>query len=130
MEEITTEESQDVVIDKKFWEYFDLKIENNQPIMTLNFNESNASDTSDVTVIAAPEHGFVLIVYSVLLVIGAFGNVAVFTSLVRSRRRKSRVNLLMTHLVVADIIVIFFVIPLEVSLSSINTRVDAVKIKV
>lgn len=66
----------------------------------------------------------ILYLSSALLITGAFGNVAVFTSLVRSRRRKSRVNLLMTHLAVADMIVTFIVIPLEVSFKNVKLFVQ------
>ncbi|CAH0687870.1 unnamed protein product [Spodoptera exigua] len=72
----------------------------------------NVTEVVDTT-IPAPEQGFVVGVYSALLAAGAVGNIGVFASLMRSRRRKSRVNLLMTHLVIADMIVLFIVIPLE-----------------
>lgn len=88
---------------EKFWDYFNMEM-----------SDLNMTDR-DVTM-PAPEQGLVIGVYSALLVIGAVGNVGVFASLLRSRRRKSRVNLLMTHLVVADLMVTFIVIPLEVSL--------------
>ncbi|KOB70588.1 Neuropeptide receptor A28 [Operophtera brumata] len=65
---------------------------------------SNITD-SDEMAVAVPEHEMVVGVYSALLVIGAVGNVAVFYALMSSRRRKSRVNLLMTHLVVADMMI-------------------------
>lgn len=90
--------------DQNFWDYFNME----------GTSIVNVTDVVDVT-IPAPEQGFVVGVYSALLVAGAVGNVGVFASLMRSRRRKSRVNLLMTHLVVADMIVLFIVIPLEVS---------------
>lgn len=90
-----------------FWDYFDMEPVDQHP--------QNMSDRGDTSV-PAPEE-FVVAVYSVLLVVGAIGNVTVFAALLRSRRRKSRVNLLMTHLVVADMIVTFIVIPLEVSVS-------------
>ncbi|XP_032514281.2 adipokinetic hormone/corazonin-related peptide receptor variant I-like [Danaus plexippus] len=66
------------------------------------------------------DQGFVVGIYSALFVVGAAGNVCVFVSLVRSRRRKSRVNLLMTHLAVADLIVTFIVIPFEIGWRTTN----------
>lgn len=75
---------------------------------------TNLTDSEEITV-PIPEHDMVIGVYSALLVVGALGNIAVFYALMSSRRRKSRVNLLMTHLVVADMMVTFIVIPLEVS---------------
>ncbi|XP_054287598.1 adipokinetic hormone/corazonin-related peptide receptor variant I-like [Macrosteles quadrilineatus] len=56
----------------------------------------------------------VVVIYSVLFLVASVGNVTVFVSLVRSRRRKSRVTLMMTHLSIADMIVTFFMIPLEI----------------
>ncbi|XP_063383182.1 adipokinetic hormone/corazonin-related peptide receptor variant I-like [Cydia fagiglandana] len=87
-----------------FWDYFDAT------------EPSEASAAS----VPAPDQGFVLVLYSVLLGTGAVGNVAVFASLLRSRRRKSRVNLLMTHLAVADLIVICVIIPLEIGWRTTN----------
>ncbi|KAJ8718398.1 hypothetical protein PYW08_002635 [Mythimna loreyi] len=93
----------EVDCDQQFWEYFNME----------GTSIVNVTEVVDTT-IPAPEQGFVVGVYSALLAAGAVGNVGVFASLMRSRRRKSRVNLLMTHLVVADMIVLFIVIPLEV----------------
>lgn len=87
--------------EKYLWESFSTEI-----------IEMNATDRADM--VAAPEQAFVIAVYSALLITGALGNVGVFASLMKSRRRKSRVNLLMTHLVIADMMVTFVVIPLEV----------------
>ncbi|XP_037292470.1 gonadotropin-releasing hormone II receptor-like [Manduca sexta] len=95
--------------EQKLWDYF------NMDVPTEALNSTECAD-----VMPAPEHGFVVGMYSALLVVGAVGNAGVFASLVRSRRRKSRVNLLMTHLVVADLIVTFIVIPLEVSWRTTN----------
>ncbi|KAJ2949648.1 hypothetical protein O0L34_g15573 [Tuta absoluta] len=93
--------------DQKFLDYFNLDATPSESVNAMNVTEDNS--------MIVPEQGFVIGMYSALLATGALGNVAVFASLVRSRRRKSRVNLLMTHLAVADMIVTFIVIPLEVS---------------
>lgn len=55
-----------------------------------------------------------IIVYSVLFVCAAVGNVPVFLSLIRNRHRKSRIKLMMLHLAIADLIVTFIFIPTEV----------------
>lgn len=89
-------------------------ISDNQKFLDYFNDVPNTTDTV-VDTVPVSEQGFVVCIYSTLFAVGAVGNVCVFISLVRSRRRKSRVNLLMTHLVVADLIVIFIVIPLEVS---------------
>ncbi|CAG4935058.1 unnamed protein product [Colias eurytheme] len=93
--------------DHKFWEYFNMDF-----IM-------NATDPEQETVLTS-DQGFVVGIYSALFLVGAAGNIAVFIALIRSRRRKSRVNLLMTHLVIADLIVTFIVIPLEIGWRTTN----------
>lgn len=55
-----------------------------------------------------------IIAYSVLFVIAAIGNLTVFFTLLRHRQWKSRVNLMIMHLVGADLMVTFITIPLEV----------------
>lgn len=58
----------------------------------------------------------VIIVYCILFVVTAAGNLSVVITLFRSRRhRKSRVSLMICHLAVADLMVAFIMIPLEVS---------------
>lgn len=51
-----------------------------------------------------------------MFVIAAAGNLSVIITLFRSKRhRRSRISLMICHLAVADLIVAFFMIPLEVS---------------
>lgn len=64
----------------------------------------------------------VVIVYSMLFVVAAIGNLSVFITLIRSRHRKSRMSLIMTHLTIADLIVTFLMIPLEVRLIWLGVR--------
>ena len=52
--------------------------------------------------------------YSVLFIIGAVGNLSVFVTLFRNRRRRSRVNKFIMHLALADMIVVFIMMPLEI----------------
>lgn len=54
-----------------------------------------------------------VIVYCLLFVAAAVGNLTVFLTLFRNRHRKSRVNLFIMHLSVADLIVTFIMLPLE-----------------
>ncbi|KAJ8718285.1 hypothetical protein PYW08_002522 [Mythimna loreyi] len=86
-------------IDKKFWDYFD----------------GATTASSNITETVLRDQGPVLVIYGILLAVGGVGNVAVLVSLARSRRRKSRVDLMMTHLALADVCVTCGVIPLEVS---------------
>ncbi|XP_050676126.1 adipokinetic hormone/corazonin-related peptide receptor variant I-like [Leptidea sinapis] len=94
---------------ENFWDYFSTDL-------TMNITDN------DVDSVGESDQGFVVGIYTGLFMVGAAGNMAVFIALVRSRRRKSRVNLLMTHLVIADLIVTFIVIPLEISLLNNFTR--------
>ncbi|XP_064474900.1 adipokinetic hormone/corazonin-related peptide receptor variant I-like isoform X2 [Ornithodoros turicata] len=55
-----------------------------------------------------------VIIYIVLFVVATSGNVPVFISLLGKRHRKSRIKLMIMHLALADLIVTFFMIPLEV----------------
>ena len=55
-----------------------------------------------------------VITYSALFVLAASGNLTVFVILFRNRRRRSRVNLFIMHLSVADMIVTFVMLPIEI----------------
>ena len=56
-----------------------------------------------------------VIAYCFLFIIAACGNLTVFITLYRNRHRKSRVNLFIMHLSVADLVVTFVTLPLEVT---------------
>ncbi|CAN8029067.1 unnamed protein product [Ixodes persulcatus] len=56
-----------------------------------------------------------VVIYCILFIIAAGGNVPVFVTLLRNRHRKSRIKLMIMHLAIADLIVTFVMIPLEVS---------------
>lgn len=56
-----------------------------------------------------------LIAYSLLLPIAAVGNLLVFVALFRNRHRKSRVNMMILHLSLADMIVTFVFLPTEIT---------------
>ncbi|XP_019762499.2 adipokinetic hormone/corazonin-related peptide receptor variant I [Dendroctonus ponderosae] len=56
----------------------------------------------------------IILVYMILFLIAAIGNLTVFISLFRSRHRKSRISLMIRHLAIADLIVTFVMIPIEV----------------
>lgn len=56
-----------------------------------------------------------LISYSILFPLAAIGNLLVFTALLRNRNRKSRVNLMLLHLTLADMIVTFIFLPTEIT---------------
>ncbi|XP_071100594.1 adipokinetic hormone/corazonin-related peptide receptor variant I-like isoform X2 [Haliotis cracherodii] len=54
-----------------------------------------------------------VIAYSCLFLVAACGNLTVFITLFRNRNIKSRVNLFIMHLSIADLIVTFVMLPLE-----------------
>ncbi|XP_037873389.1 adipokinetic hormone receptor isoform X1 [Bombyx mori] len=62
-------------------------------------------------------HMVSMTVYSVLMVISATGNLTVLYQLVRRRRAKraSRLDILLMHLAVADLMVTFLMMPLEIA---------------
>lgn len=56
-----------------------------------------------------------VVLYSLMFMLGAGGNIPVIFTLIRNRHRKSRVNLMIMHLASADLIVTFVMIPLEIA---------------
>lgn len=56
----------------------------------------------------------VVSIYSVLFIISSIGNTTVFISLVKNRNRKLRINLLILNLTIADLIVTYIMIPMEI----------------
>lgn len=56
----------------------------------------------------------IVIIYSILFVISSIGNTTVFISLVKNRNRKLRINLLILNLTIADLIVTYIMIPVEI----------------
>ncbi|GLV31177.1 Adipokinetic hormone receptor [Carabus blaptoides fortunei] len=70
----------------------------------------------------------VVIVYCVLFLVAAVGNLTVFITLFKSRHRKSRISLMITHLAVADLMVTFIMIPLEVLVWLYDFESDATQI--
>ncbi|XP_011500125.1 PREDICTED: gonadotropin-releasing hormone II receptor-like isoform X1 [Ceratosolen solmsi marchali] len=56
----------------------------------------------------------IVIVYCVCFFVAAVGNLTVFLTLSRGRYRKSRISLMICHLSIADLLVAFFTIPIEI----------------
>ncbi|GFR88790.1 gonadotropin-releasing hormone receptor [Elysia marginata] len=56
-----------------------------------------------------------VITYSCLLVVASCGNLTVFITLFRNRGHKSRINMFIMHLAIADLIVTFITLPLEIA---------------
>ncbi|XP_013173702.1 PREDICTED: gonadotropin-releasing hormone receptor-like [Papilio xuthus] len=81
--------------------------------MVIFNSASTDSDYVSTDLLPRDQHA-VIVTYWVLMTLGALGNLAVLISLAKTRRRKSRVDLLMTHLAIADVSVTCGVIPLEI----------------
>ncbi|XP_066142089.1 adipokinetic hormone/corazonin-related peptide receptor variant I-like [Euwallacea fornicatus] len=81
----------------------------------LNFNNFLMNDTvPTINQVPSVRNILLFFVYVVLFLIAAIGNLTVFISLFRSRHRKSRISLMIRHLAIADLIVTFVMIPIEV----------------
>ncbi|CAG5058999.1 unnamed protein product [Parnassius apollo] len=80
---------------------------------TENCEKSEIPANKTIEELLTRDQHAVIVTYWVLMTLGAFCNLAVLLSLTRTRRRKSRVDLLMTHLAIADVLVTCGVIPLE-----------------
>lgn len=86
----------------------------NNTWIILDVNGSRANDTFPNSY--SSRNILIIFVYTVLFSIAAVGNLTVFISLFRSRHRKSRISLMIRHLAIADLIVTFVMIPIEVSI--------------
>ncbi|KAF4527498.1 hypothetical protein B566_EDAN015435, partial [Ephemera danica] len=61
-------------------------------------------------------HVLSIATYSVLLVISATGNITVLSLLLQRRRKAhSRINTMLLHLAIADLLVTFLLMPLEIA---------------
>ena len=63
-------------------------------------------------------HIITITLYSVFFVIAASGNLTVFITLFRNREEKIRVNMFIMHLSIADLIVTFIMMPMEIGWNS------------
>lgn len=59
-----------------------------------------------------------VVAYSCMFVVAACGNLTVFITLFRNRSAKSRINMFIMHLAIADLIVTFIMLPLEIAWNS------------
>ncbi|XP_046399245.1 adipokinetic hormone/corazonin-related peptide receptor variant I-like [Ischnura elegans] len=61
-------------------------------------------------------HTVSIVTYSILLVVSAVGNISVLCILLRRRRgARSRINTMLLHLAIADLLVTFILMPLEIA---------------
>lgn len=90
-------------------------LENTENNSTLSYNFSNDTHYPLDLLTFTHESRVEAIVYGILFLLAAAGNVPVLISLIRNRHRKSRVQTMILHLAIADLIVTFIMIPLEVA---------------
>lgn len=90
-------------------------IENLYLNSTIFSNVSNESQYTLDLLTFTHESRVEAIVYGILFLLAAAGNVPVLINLIRNRHRKSRIQTMILHLAIADLIVTFIMIPLEVA---------------
>lgn len=82
----------------------------------LNYSDGNlTSPPMDIPESLTDINMTQLIAYSLLFPLAAVGNLLVFVALFRNRHRKSRVNMMILHLSLADMIVTFVFLPTEIT---------------
>ena len=81
---------------------------------TRDLNHSGHYDTLPREILFTGDSLVSVVAYCVLFVIAAVGNLTVFITLFRNRRRKSRVSMFIMHLSLADLIVTFIMLPMEI----------------
>jgi hypothetical protein len=91
-------------------------------IQDFDFQSNNTNTSSRGTLTSVPdaltftaENLVAVTGYPILFVIGTCGNLTVFITLFRNRHVKSRVNLFILHLSIADLIVAFVILPMEIT---------------
>ncbi|XP_058454971.1 adipokinetic hormone/corazonin-related peptide receptor variant I-like isoform X2 [Malaya genurostris] len=61
-------------------------------------------------------HQLQIVLYSVLMIVSAIGNITVLTLLIKRRlKTHSRIDMMLTHLAIADLLVTFLMMPLEIA---------------
>lgn len=84
----------------------------------LNYSDANftaSTSSMDIPKSLTDINMTQLIAYSLLFPLAAVGNLLVFVALFRNRHRKSRVNMMILHLSLADMIVTFVFLPTEIT---------------
>lgn len=94
----------------------------NTSLQDFDFQSNNTNTSSRGTLNSVPdaltftaENLVAVTGYPILFVIGTCGNLTVFITLFRNRHVKSRVNLFILHLSIADLIVAFVILPMEIT---------------
>ncbi|XP_021700049.1 gonadotropin-releasing hormone II receptor isoform X4 [Aedes aegypti] len=78
-------------------------------------NSSNWNEPLPIDMQFNDGHKLQIVVYSVLMVISAIGNITVLALLIKRRLKShSRIDMMLTHLAIADLLVTFLMMPLEI----------------
>ncbi|XP_062707703.1 adipokinetic hormone/corazonin-related peptide receptor variant I-like isoform X3 [Aedes albopictus] len=78
-------------------------------------NNSNWSTPLPIDMQFNDGHRLQIAVYSVLMIISAIGNITVLALLIKRRLKShSRIDMMLTHLAIADLLVTFLMMPLEI----------------
>ncbi|GFS36569.1 gonadotropin-releasing hormone receptor [Trichonephila inaurata madagascariensis] len=72
------------------------------------YNDSIGNPESGDSILSA-------VIYSLMFILSAGSNIPVLFTLLKNQKRKCRLNLMFLHLVISDLIVTIFVIPLEIT---------------
>ncbi|XP_023310187.1 gonadotropin-releasing hormone II receptor [Anoplophora glabripennis] len=83
------------------------------------YNQSNITLHLPINMRFNDGHRLSIIVYSILMVFSAIANITVLVLLVKRRRKTpSRINTMLMHLAIADLLVTFLMMPLEIAWSA------------
>ncbi|XP_065209395.1 adipokinetic hormone/corazonin-related peptide receptor variant I-like [Planococcus citri] len=81
----------------------------------IDYNGTNASKELPHELRFNEGHIVTIVTYSILIVISTIGNITVLTAMWRRRRKsRTRINTMLMHLAIADLIVTFLMMPLEI----------------
>ena len=91
----------------------------NTEMSNSNSSNSTKSDSLDSNglpneMVFGEQHIITVALYSCFFLIAATGNLTVFITLFRNRGNKTRVNIFIMHLSIADLFVTFIMMPLEI----------------
>lgn len=84
------------------WTDFDVSERVNSSLEELTFNEG---------------HAISIFAYSLLMLVSAIGNLTVLKTIIQQRRRAStpRINIMLMHLAIADLLVTFLMMPIDIT---------------
>lgn len=76
--------------------------------------QNNTTEMLPMDLVFTDENMVTIVAYTCMFIVAACGNLTVFITLFRNRNIKSRVNQFIFHLSIADLVVTFIMLPLEI----------------